>query len=172
MVRYYEKFVDALALVAVVLLLAIMVGIGADVVARYFLNEPIGWMMEFVQHSVLFILFFGMPWLTREGGHVSLDMLVDAMPMVTRRPLIGLGLVLAGLTAAFIAFWAAVSTVDNFQRSVETNGIYPIQRGWLLGAIALGMALSAIEFLRRSQRIFVASDDEIVRRHGDPGVEP
>ena len=76
------------------------------------------------------------------------------------------------MTAAFIAFWAAVSTVDNFQRSVETNGIYPIQRGWLLGAIALGMALSAIEFLRRSQRIFVASDDEIVRRHGDPGVEP
>jgi C4-dicarboxylate transporter DctQ subunit len=170
--RLYDKIIDGLAFVAVVLLFAIMIGIGLDVAARYFFGDPIGWMMEFVQHSLLFILFLGMPWLTREGGHVSIDMLVDALPVTGRRILIGAGLVVAGLTAGFIAVWAGVSTVDNFRRGVETNGIYPIPRAWMIGVMALGLALTAVEFLRRSYKIFLASDDEIMGRHGDLGAEP
>lgn len=172
MARFYDKVVDALAQVAVLLLLAIMIGIGLDVAARYLFNQPIGWMQEFVQHSLLYILFLGMPWLTREGGHVSIDILVDALPIAGRRILIGSGLLVAGLSSGFIAFWAAVSTVDNFQRGVETNGIYPIPRAWLIGVMALGLALSAVEFLRRSYKSFGASDADILRRHGDLGAEP
>jgi len=172
MVRFYDKIIDALARVAVLFLLAVMIGIGLDVAARYFLNEPIGWMQEFVQHSLLFILFLGMPWLTREGGHVSIDMLVDALPVSGRRLLIGVGLLVAGVTSAFLGFWAAVSAIDNFQRGVETNGIYPISRAWLIGVMALGLLLSAAEFVRRSRKIFRASDADIMRRHGDLGAEP
>lgn len=172
MVLLYDKIIDTLAMIGVLLLLAIMVGIGCDVAARYFFNEPIGWMLEFVQHSMLLILFLGMPWLTREGGHVSIDMLVDALPVSGRRVLIGSGLVVAGLTSGFVAYWALISTIDNFQREVETNGIYPIPRGLLIAVIAIGLALSAIEFMRRSYKTFNASDDEIMHRHTDPGVEP
>lgn len=169
---FYDKVVDALAQIAVLLLLAIMIGIGADVAARYLINQPIGWMQEFVQHSLLFILFLGMPWLTREGGHVSIDMLVDALPPAGQRMLVSAGLLVAGLSSGFIAFWAAVSTVDNFQRGVETNGIYPIPRAWLIGVMALGLTLTAVAFVRRSYTTFKASDAEIMRRHGDLGAEP
>lgn len=172
MTGFYDKVVNALAQLAVLLLLAIMIGIGLDVAARYLINQPIGWMQEYVQHSLLYILFLGMPWLTREGGHVSIDMLVDALPMAGRRVLIAAGLLVAGFAAGFIAFWAAVSTVDNFQRGVETNGIYPIPRAWLIGVMALGLALTAVEFFRRSYKFFGASDADILRRHGDLGAEP
>lgn len=172
MLQIYEKVVDGLAMLAVVLLLAIMVGIGADVGARYFFNQPIGWMLEFVQNSILCILFFGMPWLTRQSGHVSIDMLVDVLPIAERRLLIAFGKLLAGLTSGFVGYWAVLLTVDNFQRSVETNGIYPIPRGWLIGVIALGLTLTALEFFRGAYSTFHASGDAILNRHGEPGIEP
>ena len=172
MIQIYEKIVDSLALLAVVLLLAIMVGIGADVGARYFFNDPIGWMLEFVQHSLLCILFLGMPWLTREGGHVSIELLVDALPVRERRLLIAAGLIVAGVTSGFIGYWAILVTADNFRRGVETSGIYPIPRAWLLAVIALGLCLSAVEFVRKGYRTYNASDDEIMKRNGELGVEP
>ena len=81
-------------------------------------------------------------------------------------------MLVAGITSAFIGFWATLSTVDNFQRGVETNGIYPISRAWLIGVIALGLILSALEFLRNAYKTFRASDDAIMNRHGELGVEP
>jgi TRAP-type C4-dicarboxylate transport system permease small subunit len=170
-VRLYDGLIDALAYIAVALLLAIMVGIGVDVAARYFFNQPIGWMLEFVQHSLLCILFLGMAWLTREGGHVSIDMLVEALPVRQRRALVVFGLLVAGATSAFVAYWSLVTTIDNYRRGVETSGIYPIPRSLLTGTIALGLALTAIEFFRRANKIFHSSDDEIMRRHTEE-IEP
>jgi TRAP-type C4-dicarboxylate transport system permease small subunit len=94
------------------------------------------------------------------------------VPVSQRRILIGVGLLSAGLASGFIGYWATLSTIDNFQRNVETNGIYPIPRGWMIAVMALGFVLSAIEFFRRSYKIFRASDDEIMKRHGEVGVEP
>jgi TRAP-type C4-dicarboxylate transport system permease small subunit len=113
-----------------------------------------------------------MPWLTRQSGHVSIDMLVDVFPVTKRKFLIGFGRILAGLTSGFIGCWAILLTIDNFRRGVETNGIYPIPRGWLIGVIALGLILTSTEFFRSGYKTFSASDDVIINRHGEPGAEP
>jgi C4-dicarboxylate transporter, DctQ subunit len=171
-IQLYDNFVDALAYVAVTLLLAIMVGISADVAARYFFGDPIGWMLEFVEHSLLCILFFGMPWLTRQGGHVSIDMLVEALPITQRRLLVTFNQLVAGTISAFVGSWSVFTAIDNFQRSVETNGIYPMPRGYLIAVVALGFALTSIEFFRRAYCIYHASDEEILSPHRGPDLEP
>lgn len=167
----YDRFVDALASLAVLLLLAIMLGIGADVAARYFFNQPIGWMLEFVQHSLLSILFLGLAWLTREGGHVSIEILVDAVPPGMRRILLFISVLIAGATSGFIGAWALYVTIDNYQRGVETIGIYPIPRSLLTGVIALGLVLTAIEFFRRAATIIV-SPESASRPRDELKLEP
>jgi len=166
----YDRFIDALATVAVLLLLAIMVGIGLDVATRYFLDEPIGWMLEFVQHSLLSVVFLGLAWLTREGGHVSVDILVDAVSLRWRRRLIGFALLTASVTSGFVGGWAIYVTFDNYRRGVETIGIYPIPRSLLIGVIALGLTLTSIEFFRRAYALIVARDDALLQRRSE--LEP
>jgi C4-dicarboxylate transporter, DctQ subunit len=147
LVRIYDGLLDLLAWGAVLLLLGVMTGIGIDVAARYLLNRPIAWMSEFVQHSMLLILFLSLGWLTRERGHVAVEILLDSVPERPRQALAVLAALLASAVCAFTGVWAVIATWDNHARQVLTDGIFPIPRAWLIASIAVGLLLSAIEFL-------------------------
>jgi C4-dicarboxylate transporter, DctQ subunit len=151
--RIYNGVLDALALAAAALLLAITIGIGLDVGARYLFSSPIGWMSEFVQHSMLLILFLSIGWLTRERGHVAVEILLDGVPRRFRRPMEIFALLASFAISAFIAVWAVIGTWDNYTRNVVTDGIYPVPRYWLIAIIAIGLIFTAIEFLRGAIRM-------------------
>jgi TRAP-type C4-dicarboxylate transport system permease small subunit len=159
--RIYDGALDALALAAALLLLAITIGIGLDVGARYLFDRPIGWMSEFVQHSMLLILFLSIGWLTRERGHVAVEILLDALPKRYRRVMEISAAVLSGAISAFLCAWAGVSTWDNYARGVLTDGIYPIPRYWLIAVVTLGLFFTAIEFFRHVVRMIVNPDIEV-----------
>lgn len=161
MSRIYNFVLDALASLSAVLLLAITIGIGLDVGARYLFSRPIGWMSEFVQHSMLLILFLSIGWLTRERGHVAVEILLDSMPKRHRRFMEIFALLVSGAISAFVGAWAVVATWDNYVRDVVTDGIYPIPRWWLIAAIALGLVLTAIEFFRSALKMILNPDEEV-----------
>ena len=169
MFRIYNGVLDALAFAAAALLLAITIGIGLDVGARYLVNRPIGWMSEFVQHSMLLILFLSIGWLTRERGHVAVEILLDSMPKRRRRIMEILALLMSGAISAFIGAWAVVATWDNYVRDVITDGIYPIPRYWLIAVVALGLVFTAIEFLRMAFKMIGNPNEEV--RQVDAEIE-
>jgi TRAP-type C4-dicarboxylate transport system permease small subunit len=168
-VRLYDRLLDAMASAAVILLFGVMVGIGVDVAARYMFGRPIGWVYEFVQHSMLLILFLGLPWLTRQREHVSVDIVVDAVSQALRRVMLIAGSLLSALVCGHLARWALASTHDNFTRNVLTDGIYPVPRWWLIGVIALGLTLTTIELVRIAIRM--VRDPAMTRRSGDAEVD-
>ena len=161
MLRIYNSVLDGLAFVAAALLLMITVGIGLDVGARYLFSRPIGWMNEFVQHSMLLMLFLSIGWLTRERGHVAVEILLDNVPMRYRRPMEIFAQLAAGSVSAFVGGWAVIATWDNYVRNVVTEGIYPFPRYWLIAIIALGLLFAAIEFLRSAARMIMNPNEEV-----------
>lgn len=163
--RLHDGLVDTMAWGAVILLFAVMLGIGLDVAARSMFDRPVGWVYEFVQHGMLLILFLGLPWLTRQREHISVDIVVDAVPPAVRRTMLVGGSILSAAVCAWLAWWAVRSTADNFARGVLTDGIYPIPRGALIAVIALGLGLSAVEFLRLALRMI--RYPQLTRRLGD-----
>lgn len=169
MVRIYDEILDVLAFAAAALLLAITLGIGIDVAARYLFDSPIGWMSEFVQHSMLLILFLSIGWLTRERGHVAVEILVDNVPARSRRPMQICATALSIAISAFLAAWAGIAAWDNHVRSVETDGIYPIPRAWLIGIIATGFFFTTVEFSRIAVRML--RDREMDLRQTDAELE-
>ena len=146
--RYYHFLIDTLAYAAATLLFVVMLAICAEVCSRFFFAAPIGWVSEFVQHSMLLILFLGLGWLTRQKEHIAVDIVLDAVPKSVRRSMEAISCLLCGVTSGFLAWYSIVGTWDNYVRDILTEGIYPIPRYWLLGTIALGFALCALEFLR------------------------
>lgn len=161
MVRIYDGILNALAFVAAALLLAITLGIGFDVAARYLFNRPIGWMSEFVQHSMLLILFLSIGWLTRERGHVAVEIVLDAVSKRYRRGMEILATAASGAISGFLCAWAAISAWDNHVRAVVTDGIYPIPREWLIAIVALGLFFTTIEFFRSAVVMIVNPSVEV-----------
>jgi TRAP-type C4-dicarboxylate transport system permease small subunit len=143
---------DALAAVAGALLVFLMLSVSADVAGRYVFGRPIGWVVEFTEYNLLYIPFLAMAWLVREGGHVRIDVVLQAVRPETRTRVNAATSLAAALTCGLAAYWAAMTTWDNYVRDVFTVGIYPIPKFIPLSVIALGLALSFIELLRQAWR--------------------
>ena len=167
--RLYDGLLKVFAYAAVVLLFFVMLGIGLDVAARYFLGAPIGWVFEFVQHSMLLILFLGHGWVTRAREHVAVEILVDAVPKGARRWILVFANAASAGICLFVGGWAVVGALDNFHRNVLTEGIYPIPRGWLITSIAVGLFFAAIEFVRIAVQLARKADS--IARSGDAELE-
>ncbi len=153
----WEGFLSLLAAIVGVLLLLAMIAVSADVVGRYFLAAPIGWVLELTEYILLYTPFLGMAWLVRRaGGHVRIDVLVTALPPRTQMKLNLAVAAAAALACAAAAYYAGLTTWDHYARRVETYGIYPIQKWTLLIVIAAGFAFTAVEFVRKAFEHFGA----------------
>jgi TRAP-type C4-dicarboxylate transport system permease small subunit len=155
-VKLFDWLLDQLAAVAAILILAIMIGIGIDVFVRSLLNRPIGWMLEYTEHALLLILLLGMPRLVRKGEHVGVDLLLNLVPPTIAWRMRIIAEFAAGVTCAIVAVAAGFGTRSDYVFGVETFGIYPLPRFVLMAVVTVGLALTAIEFLRLMVRTIAA----------------
>jgi TRAP-type C4-dicarboxylate transport system permease small subunit len=51
-----------------------------NVVARYFLNSPVPWADEFSRYAFIWLVFVGAVVCTKRGRHISIDLVVTALP--------------------------------------------------------------------------------------------
>lgn len=145
----YDRLLSGLVVLAGGLVLFFMTAVSVDVVGRYFLGKPIGWVLEYCEHGLLYLTFLGMPWLARRQGHIRIDVAVQAL---RGRAKAGLGVVIAAacaLICGVAAYWAALTTWDHFQRGILTVGIYPIPKFLVMLPIAVGFGLTAMEYLKQ-----------------------
>lgn len=48
-----------------------------EIVMRYFVHRPQGWVLEITEYSLVWLTFLGAAWLLREDGHVKMDLLIN-----------------------------------------------------------------------------------------------
>ena len=147
--RVFDGLLNLLAACAAAMLLMVMLSIGADVSLRALGGGSLIWALELSEHSLLIMVFLGMPWLAREGGHISVELVTDRLPEARRRALTRLTSVLVALLLAWLALWAARLSLADWRAGILTIGIYPIPRYWLSAIVGCGLLLTALEFLRQ-----------------------
>ncbi len=147
----YDRFLALLAIIVGMMVLASMVFVVVDVLLRYFFGSPIGWVIEVCEYFLLFTPFLGMAWLVRQlEGHIRIDLLVQALS-ARLQSLFNLGgSMLIALTLVFGTYYTGISAWGHVVRNVQTPGVYPIPKGYLMFVITLGFALTTIEFLRKA----------------------
>lgn len=148
--RVFDALLDALAVLASLLILALMVGVALDVIGRYFLGSPISWMFEVTEYTLLYIPCLGMAWLARERGHVAIDIVVGQLPVRLQRALGRAVALVVALVCAFIAYWSVVVTVDGYRQEHVLEHMIRIPEFVVIGVIPLGFTLTAIAFARLS----------------------
>lgn len=84
-VRAADALILGLAMLASLLLAGLVLLTVVDVVARNLLNAPIAAAFELTEMTLALIVFAGLPWVTRRGGHVSIDLLEPLVPPPLRR---------------------------------------------------------------------------------------
>jgi TRAP-type C4-dicarboxylate transport system permease small subunit len=125
-----------------VAVLAIVLLITYDVAMRFFFEQPQLFVDEVASFLELFVIFGGLAYTFRTGGHVRVDLLTGHLPGRARARLRVVGLVL-GLVFLAIVIWTTAQSALTAYRYGRVSAVmlYPL---WApMALIPLGLALLA-----------------------------
>ena len=156
----FGRLIEALALVASLLLLAMMLVICGDVLTRNVrvpgLPVGIAWSNEVSELLLYLLTLLAAPWLLREGRHIRVDIVLRALPARAAYACEwltdGLGIACCLWLVAYGAAAAWKSFVDG-ALSIKT---LVLPEWWFLAPLPICFALLAIEFVFRMRRLAAA----------------
>jgi TRAP-type C4-dicarboxylate transport system permease small subunit len=147
----FEWIIDALAFFTGIIVIVLMLLICIEVVTRYFLNAPIGGIMDIVKVGILWIAFLSAAWL-RIDGHVNMDFVItllkpkQACKLTIATSILG---AMACFTLSCFGIWA---TWDNWVSGIKEMGMIEIPTFLVIFVIPLGLILITIQFIIRAYR--------------------
>ena len=126
--------------------LVIVVLITYDVLMRYFLNEPQLFVDELASFLQILVIFGGLAYTFRTGGHVRVDLLTSRLSGRVRARLRATSLALSLLFLIIVIWTTTQSAVTAYRYGrVSTVMLYPL---WLpMLVIPLGLALLGVVML-------------------------
>ncbi len=156
----YGRFISALALFGCLLLLAMMLIIVTDVALRNFAvsggPQGLGWSNEVSEFLLYLITLSVAPWLLRQGQHIRVDILLQAIPKKLAwalewvGDLLGLACCLVMSTYGAQATWASYSANSLSIKTLVTP------EWWSLAPLPVVFVLLSIEMIFRMHRLWLA----------------
>jgi C4-dicarboxylate transporter DctQ subunit len=119
-----------------------------DVTIRTLGLQPPFWTSALVEYAMLFLTMTAAPGLVRSHGHITVDTLLYALPLPTRRIVSAAVLVASCIVCLIIAFYAAKLGYSIYSRGEMDIRSISIPRWVLYSFIFGGFSLCAIEFAR------------------------
>lgn len=149
----YERLLNALALAACAILFAVILTTCADVLLRNLLASGIPWSNEVSEYALYLMTMLTAPWLLRQGAHVRVDLLLQAVSARHGWLLewfVDLSGLLVSLVLAVYGVRIARESAEQGSMVIKTL-VFP--EWWLLVPLPAAFALLALEFVFRMQRL-------------------
>jgi TRAP-type C4-dicarboxylate transport system permease small subunit len=146
--RLWCWLVDALAVVAGVLIVAMMATIFLDVVLRNLGFQSSAHFFSFTEYALLLIPCMGAPWLVREKGHIYVEILLMQLRSATRQRMLVLIGLLCIAVCLVLAWYGFEVTLRNFRLDDKDVRSFDAPRWMIVGWIPLSFLMMAIEFAR------------------------
>ena len=151
--RGYEIVLEGLVLLAALLVLAMTLMIGGDVLLRNLGARGIAWSNEVAEYILYLVTLLSAPWLLRRGQHIRVDILLRALP---RRVAYAMEWVadFGGLVCAlyFVCYGWRVAGASYGANAISLKTLV-LPEWWMLAAMPAAFLLVAIEFVFRMQRL-------------------
>ena len=155
--RFERGLVAANRWLLIVLLLAMVGIIFANVVLRYSTGDSIIWAEEVARHMMIWVAFLGAGLALRFGGHVAIDNLHRAVS--TRTAHVLRALVVAGLSLFFI-FMAIASSDYVWRTRFQSTAATDIPMSFIYAAMPVGFVLMLVHLWLIARKYICAGDYE------------
>ena len=149
----FGKFLNALAAIAALTLLAMVVLVSADIVLRNLTRAGFPFANEVSEYALYVITLLTAPWLLRRGQHVRIDLVLTYLPARAAWLMEAAADVLGFLVCLVMMRYGIKMTIDSALLGSITikNLVFP--EWWLLWPLPACFALIAAEFVFRFERL-------------------
>lgn len=146
---WFDRALNGMAVIAGVILLFMMLSVCYDVLMRYVLHIPQGWVVEVCEYMMIYLTFFGGAWLLREGGHVNVDIVYYLISPKSIRRFKIFTTFLGAVSTLFLVIYGTAATLDLYQRGITEIKMLEIPKWMLEWVIPFGSIFLSIEFSRQ-----------------------
>lgn len=155
------KIFDRLEEWVVALLLALMTLLTfTQVVLRYVFNSGFTWALELTTVLFAFMIFIGISYVARIGGHIGVDALIRIMPPKMRHISSIIAVLLCGLYAGMV-FYGAYEYVDKMRIiGIELEDM-PIPMWMARAVLPVGYALLLFRFAQIFWRLVTGKEESL-----------
>lgn len=147
LIRGWDRFNDAVMVLAGILFWGQMVIVNIEVFSRYF-GRPTTWVAEISSILVLWIPFMIAGWVLRREGHVKMDLLVERLSLGSQA-MINFVTSLIGVVFMLIVAGAGFMTTLYWLGN-KTPTVLMLPRSPIIAIIFVGSLLFAVQFLIRA----------------------
>jgi TRAP-type C4-dicarboxylate transport system permease small subunit len=151
--RAFDRLLDLCAWIGCALLAFQVISVTFGIVCRYFFNISFSVITPLNEWSLVYLTFFGVAWLQREGGHTSDDSIVTLLPPWVNWAAQRLGWLLAVATCVLLTWYGTMATWEN--ASKNTYDFFKLQDVpvfYIYWVIPAGSLLWLIQLLRKQSR--------------------
>ena len=156
----YGRLLSSLALVGCAILMAMMFIIVGDVALRNLampgLPRGLAWSNEISELMLYLITMCVAPWLLRQGQHIRVDILLQALPRQLAWSFEWVGDAIALACCTVIAVYGTRAAWSSFQSGAVNIKTLVTPEWWALAPLPFVFVLLAIEMLFRMHRLALA----------------
>ncbi len=135
LVGWFDRFLNLLAILAGLMLVALTILICLDVTARYFRLFAMPWSLDVAKYLLYGITFFGAPWLLRDGGHITIDLFITGLSSNARRKVQTISYYFGAVVSLVLTFYACRIVYTSWSQKVMINETFVFPE-WYLFALA------------------------------------
>jgi TRAP-type transport system small permease protein len=154
--RWYGRLLDALLLLACLLLLTMTLLIGADVFSRNVGLGGIAPSNELSEDIIYLVTLLAAPGLLRQGQHIRVDILLRVLPDTIGWLLEWLGDILGMICCLYFVWYGTRVAVASFASGALSIKTLIMPEWWLLAPMPAAFVLLGVEFLFRMRRLALA----------------
>ena len=152
----FDRIIDATAYIAFGLLIFSWFSVCAEVVFRYFLRQPIIWVVEVTEYIMVQITFVGSAWLLRKEGHVTVDVVTSRLSKKNQSLFLGMTSAVCFVTFVAITWWSFVATWGAYREHLYIPKQLGMPKFLVMLVIPFGSFMLAGQFLRRTHSAIMA----------------
>ncbi|WP_354004332.1 TRAP transporter small permease [Ramlibacter pallidus] len=154
----FGKLLAALALAGCFILFAMMLVIVADVALRNIavpgLPRGLAWSNEVSELMLYLLTMCVAPWLLRQGQHIRVDILLQALPKKVAWALEWVGDAIGLACCLFMAWYGARAALASFREGAVNIKTLVTPEWWSLAPLPIVFVLLAIEMGFRMGRLY------------------
>ena len=149
----YGRLLDAMAVAAALLLLAMVLLVTLDILLRNVAGSSIAWSNEVSEYALYAMTLLTAPWLLRRGQHVRLDLVLVMVPRRVAWLMEAVGDAIGFATCLVLVRYGTAMAYESWQlNSITIKNLY-FPEWWLLAPLPMAFLLLAIEFVFRLGRL-------------------
>lgn len=106
------------------------------------------WTTEITEYALYWMTFLGAPWVLREGGHISIDIVTQRLGPAARARLARIVAALGALISAVLLYYSIAVLRRSFAEGTLIVRILTVQEWWIFAPLPVSVLLLFAIFLR------------------------